>query len=109
MTELKKQHLWGQNNFRSLGPKKLLKIVNEAMIKEINETEWRSRWNRRVGTNIHMDHSNLIYTIYGKHNNHCCCIEKTIGVQNCISSRKSSCAKCHESIEKDMFLTPLEG
>ena len=34
----------------------MLKIVNVAINKETNETDWRSRWNRWVATNIHLDH-----------------------------------------------------
>ena len=51
----KKRHLGGQNYSGSSGTKKLLKIVNAEMNKEIDETDWGSRWNRRVATNIHLD------------------------------------------------------
>jgi hypothetical protein len=55
----KKCRLGGQNCSGSSGPEKLLKIVNVEINKETNETDWRSRWNRWVATNIHLDH-NLI-------------------------------------------------
>lgn len=55
--DLKKSSFRGSKQLQCLGLKKLLKIVNVVIIKETDETEWRSRWNRKVLTNIHLDHS----------------------------------------------------
>jgi len=59
---LKKCRLGGQNYSGSSRHEKLLKIVNVEINKETDETDWRSRWNRRVATNIHLDqriHTNM--------------------------------------------------
>jgi len=54
----KKHHLGPQNGSGSLGPEKLLKIVNCATIKEtgkLKEKWWGSKGNWQVATNIHLD------------------------------------------------------
>lgn len=58
--DLKKHRLGGQNYNGSLGHEKMLKIINVTINKENDEINWRSRWNRRVATNIHLDPSSLL-------------------------------------------------
>ena len=52
---LEKHFLQDQNYSGSSGPEKQLKIVNVAINKEIDETDWNSMSNRQVDTNIHLD------------------------------------------------------
>jgi hypothetical protein len=60
----KKHRLGPQNGFGNSGPEKLSKIVNCATIKEtekLKETMVGSKWNRRVATNIHLDHTSTTH------------------------------------------------
>jgi hypothetical protein len=55
----KKRRLGPQNGSESSRPENCLKIVNCATNKEtkkLKETMVGSKWNRRVATNIHLDH-----------------------------------------------------
>jgi len=59
----KKGHLGPQNDFGSSRPEKLPNIVNRATNKEtkkLKEIMVGAKWNRRVVTNIHLDHSSPI-------------------------------------------------
>jgi len=54
-----KCRLGPQNGSKSLGPKKLPKIINCATIKEtkkLKEIVLASKWNRKVATNFHLCH-----------------------------------------------------
>ena len=51
----KKSRLRPQNGSGSLGPEKLLKIVNCVETEKLKEQWWGSKWNRQVATNIHLD------------------------------------------------------
>ena len=57
VVDLKETLFRGSKLLQKFRTQKSAKIVNAEINKETDETDWRSMWNRRVATNIHLDHS----------------------------------------------------